>query len=120
MAGFPHSTTDLPVRYYKMKKKLPCKHVFAVVQELSGGCESLRSRFSTRPLFTLDNQVIGSTKTVEYKLNEYVDSCQSIFNNRPVNSKSTEVAKSKPVTLGLPCKKKNNRGEVYPRGEGPT
>ena len=55
-----------------------------------------------------DNQVIGSTKTVECKSNEYLDSCQSISNNTLVNSKSTEEVKSKPVPVGLPCRKKNN------------
>ena len=35
-------------------KKLPCKHICAVVQQPGVGWESLGSRFGDHPLFTLD------------------------------------------------------------------
>ena len=46
-------------------KKLPCKHICAVVQQPSVGWESLGSRFDTHPLFTLDTEVVGAPHSEE-------------------------------------------------------
>ena len=45
---------------YKMKK-LPCKHICAVVQQPGIGWESLGSKFGDHPLFTLDPVVTRPT-----------------------------------------------------------
>lgn len=94
-------------------KKLPCKHICAVVQQPTVGWESLGTRFGTHPLFTLDNEVIRSPQLEESKLpSEFLDStyCPSISNNveNITLAEENSLGESNPVTVGLPCRKKFN------------
>ena len=57
-------------------RKLPCKHICAVVQQPSVGWESLGSRFNTHPLFTLDQEVTQS-QPEDTKLPAEVADCPS-------------------------------------------
>ena len=45
-------------------KKLPCKHICAVVRQPGVGWESLGSRFANQPLFTLDQEVTQAAPTL--------------------------------------------------------
>jgi hypothetical protein len=90
-------------------KKLPCKHICAVVQQPDVGWESLGSRFDTHPLFTLDKEVTQLSQEDSKPSSEVDDrtSCSSTPNNT-VNITSVEECFSEPVTVGLPCRKKSN------------
>ena len=94
-------------------KKLPCKHICAVAQQLDVGWESLGSRFDTHPLFTLDKEVTQSSRTEDSKPSSEVDDSTSFSSTskNTVNITSVEeryLEKSEPVTVGLPCRKKSN------------
>ena len=92
-------------------RKLPCKHICAVVQQPSVGWESLGSRFNAHPLFILDQEVTQS-QPEDTKLPAEVADCpatplsSTIPESETVEENST--AKSRKATVSLPCRKKSN------------
>ena len=96
-------------------KKLPCKHICAVVRQPHTGWESLGSRFDTHPLFTLDQVVINSTNLSD-SVNDpnqatLLTSNKKLDEHETLNKSSVEASpspKGKPVTVSLPSRKKSN------------
>ena len=96
-------------------KKLPCKHICAVVRQPHTGWKSLGSRFDTHPLFTLDQVVINSTNlsdSVDYPNQAtLLTSNKKLDEHETLNKSSVEASpspKGKPVTVSLPSRKKSN------------
>ena len=85
-------------------KKLPCKHICAVVQQPGVGWESLGSRFGTHPLFSLDNEVVRSSPQSD-KCKPPSEPSNSTC-SPPVNCTSVEQGKSKPFIAPSPAGKK--------------
>ena len=97
-------------------KKLPCKHICAVVQQPSIGWESLGSRFNTHPLFTLDKEVTQVQQPEVTKSPGEVTDCPSTPSIPTIAESETVeeglTVKNVKATVSLPCRKKSNiRGQ---------
>ncbi len=104
-------------------KKLPCKHICAVIRQPGVGWESLGSRFGNHPLFTLDQEVTQPQPPLveDSELPGEVDKCTSSCDttltgivssstslNRFVFEEGNSPGKSKPMTVNLPSRKRPN------------
>ena len=92
-------------------KKLPCKHICAVVQQPGIGWESLGSRFDTHPLMSLDQEVTQSSHSRDSQLCDDSPDHTSSVTNDILNIGSVEGCssdKNKPFRESLPCRKKSN------------
>ena len=89
------------------RRKLPCKHICAVVQQPDVGWESIGSSFDNYPLFSLDNMVVNTPPTAESNL---TTSTRSKVEDQP-SMEAEDNGKtftSSPVVQDLPYRRKSN------------
>ena len=105
------------------KNKLPCKHICAVVGLPGVGWESLGSKFSNHPLFTLDLEVtqlrtsaLAEESELPSEVDKYTASCDidSVSTGMVSTTSANRVqegsssGKSESMTVNLPSRKKSN------------